>query len=80
MTLRKIFHTTSDSAEKPQECFDRLSTNGKITNDFNRPSVRPETCMMDVEAHHESSIRDTMAKILTIVSRRHFDGKPKVYS
>src|ERR1700732_5153264 len=35
----------------------------------------PETCMMNVEAHHESSITDTMAKILTIVSRRNFDGK-----
>ena len=33
--------------------------------------------MMDVEAHHECSIRDTMAEILAIESRRHFDGKPK---
>ena len=28
--------------------------------------------MMDVEAHHESSITDRMAKILTIVLRRNF--------
>jgi pyruvate/2-oxoglutarate dehydrogenase complex dihydrolipoamide dehydrogenase (E3) component len=45
-----------------------------------QPMTHVETCMMDVEAHHESSITDTMAKILTIVSRRNFDGKPKVYS
>jgi len=32
----------SDSAEKPQECFDTLSMNGKISNDLNRSSVRPE--------------------------------------
>jgi len=31
-----------DSAEKPQECFDRLSMNGKISNDFDCSSVRPE--------------------------------------
>jgi hypothetical protein len=36
--------------------------------------------MMDVEAHHEYSIRDTMAEILAIESRRHFDGKPNIYS
>jgi hypothetical protein len=40
----------------------------------------PETCMMDVEAHHECSIRDTMVEILAIGSRRHFDGKPNIYS
>jgi len=40
----------------------------------------PETCMMDVEAHHECSIRDTMAEILAIESRRHFDEKPNIYS
>jgi hypothetical protein len=34
-----LFH---DSAEKPEECFDRLSMNGTISNDFNRSSVRPE--------------------------------------
>ena len=39
-----------------------------------------ETCMMDVEAHHECSIKDTMAEILAIESRRHFDGKPNIYS
>jgi hypothetical protein len=32
----------TDSAEKPQECFDRLSMNRKISNDFNPHSVRPE--------------------------------------
>jgi hypothetical protein len=31
-----------DPAEKPQECFDMLSMNGKISNDLNRSSVRPE--------------------------------------
>jgi len=31
-----------DSAEKPQECFDRLNMNGKISNDFDCSSVRPE--------------------------------------
>jgi hypothetical protein len=31
-----------DSAEKPQECFDRLSMNGKILNNFEPSSVRPE--------------------------------------
>ncbi len=31
-----------DSAEKPEECFDRLSMNGKISNDFDHSSVRPE--------------------------------------
>jgi hypothetical protein len=36
--------------------------------------------MMDVEAHHECSIRDTMAEILAIESRRHFDEKPNIYS
>jgi hypothetical protein len=34
--------TDYDSAEKPQECFDRLSMNGKISNDFDCSSVRPE--------------------------------------
>jgi hypothetical protein len=61
-------------APKSEEPFDNLRVNGQST------AVRAETCMMDVEAHHESSITDTMAKILTIVSRRNFDGKPKVYS
>jgi hypothetical protein len=28
--------------KKSSECFDRLSMNGKISNDFNRSSVRPE--------------------------------------
>jgi hypothetical protein len=69
-----------DSTEKPQECFDTLSMNGKIYNDLNASSVRPETCMMDVEAHHECSLRDTMVAILAIESRRHFDGKPNIYS
>src|SRR6266446_6748017 len=41
---------------------------------------RLETCMMDVEAHHECSIKDTMVEILAIESRRHFDGKPNIYS
>jgi hypothetical protein len=38
--------------------------------------------MMDVEAHHECSLRDTMVEILAIGSRRHFDGKgkPSIYS
>jgi hypothetical protein len=31
-----------DSAEKPQECFDRLTMNGKILDDFEPSSVRPE--------------------------------------
>ena len=31
-----------DSAEKPYECFDRLSMNGKISNDFNGSFVRSE--------------------------------------
>src|SRR5438093_10851353 len=35
-------------------------------NGFNSRSVRPETCMMDVEAHHECSISDTMVKILAV--------------
>jgi hypothetical protein len=35
--------------------------------------------MMDVEAHHECSISDTMVEILAIESRRHFDGKPNIY-
>jgi hypothetical protein len=35
--------------------------------------------MMDVEAHHECPIRDTMAEILAIESRRHFDEKPNIY-
>jgi hypothetical protein len=56
-----------------------LRTNGEYLKQF-RISVHAETCMMDVEAHHESSITVRMAKILTIVSRRNFDGKPKVYS
>src|SRR5690348_1044911 len=43
----------------------------KMPNHFKPRTVPPETCMMDVEAHHESSITDTMAKILTIVSRRN---------
>jgi len=33
---------TIDSAEKPLECFDSLSMNGKISNDFDGSSVRPE--------------------------------------
>jgi len=33
---------TLDSAEKPYECFDGLSMNGKISNDFDRSPVRPE--------------------------------------
>ena len=28
-----------DSAEKPSECFDRLSMNGKISHDFNGSSL-----------------------------------------
>jgi hypothetical protein len=56
-----------------------LSMNGKSPNEFNFPSVRPETCMMDVEAHHECPIRDTMAEILATESRRHFDEKPNIY-
>jgi hypothetical protein len=31
-----------DSAEKPQDCFDELSPNGKILNDYKRSSVPRE--------------------------------------
>jgi hypothetical protein len=34
--------TDFDFADKPEECFDKLSTNGKISNDFRQSSVRPE--------------------------------------
>jgi hypothetical protein len=36
--------------------------------------------MMDVEAHHECSMSDTMVEILAIESRRHFDAKPDIYT
>jgi hypothetical protein len=31
-----------DSAEKPYECFDEAQHERKISNDFDRSSVRPE--------------------------------------
>jgi hypothetical protein len=34
-----------------------------FVNHFKSISARPETCMMDVEAHHECSISDTMVEI-----------------
>jgi hypothetical protein len=68
-----------DSAEKPQDCFDELSTNGKILNDYKRSSVRPETCMMDVE-FTASAPKGTLAEMAAVGPRRHFDGKPNFYS
>jgi hypothetical protein len=53
--------------------------NGIFLNHFKSHSVRPETCMRDVEAHRECPISDTMVEILAIESRRHFDGKPNIY-
>ena len=51
----------------------------KIPNGAKWANLLIETCMMDVEAHHERSIRDIMVEILAIESRRHFDGKPNIY-
>src|SRR6266545_1467804 len=57
-----------------------LTTNGIASFEIKHLAVRPETCMMDVEAHHECSIAGTMVEILAIESRRHFDGKPNIYT
>jgi len=36
-----------DSAEKPYECFDETQHERKISDDFTRSSVRPETRRMN---------------------------------
>jgi hypothetical protein len=72
VSYEKVFTTKAQSSPSSENLLSRALPSA--------PGVCPETCMMDVEAHHECSIRDTMVEILAIGSRRHFDGKPNIYS
>jgi hypothetical protein len=69
---------SSDSAEKPHECFDYAHHERKFSNDFNPSSVRPETCMMDVEPDRESSCTMAMAKAIEV--RRDSDEKQNIHA
>jgi hypothetical protein len=69
-----------DSAEKPSVHPSRASGRTEEPLIFGDFSIHAETCMMDVEAHHECSISDTMVAMLAIESRRHVDGKPNIYT
>jgi hypothetical protein len=73
--LASSIRAASSLLKKGTECFERLSMNGKSSM-FQNPSVRPETCMMDVEPDRECSGKVARA----IEPRRHCDERQDVYT